>query len=93
MENRIASYTAASVFPAKILVNPELMQEITEDKRIPCTHLQLNVTNKCNLNCPFCSCSARDKRLELSYDKIMEIMSKAKKIGCNAVTITGDAEN
>jgi organic radical activating enzyme len=92
MENRIASYTAASVFPAKILVNQELMREITEEKKIPPIHVQLNPTNRCNMNCPFCSCSARDKRLELSYDEIIDIMIKTRRAGCKSVTITGGGE-
>ena len=93
MENRIASFTSASVFPAKILVNPELMRKITEEKKIPPVHLQLNITNHCNLDCPFCSCSARDKRQQMSYAEIEELMTKAKMLGCEAVTITGVAES
>ena len=92
MENRTASFTSASVFPAKILANPELIREIRQKKLIPCWHVQLNPTNRCNLSCPFCSCSERDKRIELSYDEIMEIMTKAKKVGCKSVTITGGGE-
>ena len=48
--------------------------------------------NKCNLNCPFCSCSKRDRNLELSYEEIMDIMAKARKLGCESVTITGGGE-
>jgi len=91
-ESRIASYTAASVFPAKILANPELMRKIGEEKKIPPFHVQLNPTNHCNLDCPFCSCSARDKRLELSHGDIMEMMVKARMAGCQSVTITGGGE-
>jgi len=46
MENRIASYTAASVFPAKILANPRLIEEIAEKRKIPLVHLQLNPTKE-----------------------------------------------
>jgi MoaA/NifB/PqqE/SkfB family radical SAM enzyme len=92
MENKIASYTAASVFPAKILVNPELLKKITEEKMIPPIHIQLNPTNHCNLNCPFCSCSARDKRQQMSYADIDEFMTKARRLGCESATITGGGE-
>jgi len=80
------------VLPAKLVTNPELVREIAEKKKIPCIHLQLNPTNRCNLRCPMCSCSKRDRRHELSYENIMEIMSKAKRAGCESVTITGGGE-
>jgi len=92
MENKIASFTAASVFPAKLLANAELVRKIMKEKKIPPIHVQLNVTNRCNLNCQFCSCSKRDRKLELSCEEIMEIMKKARKAGCKSCTITGGGE-
>ena len=91
-QNIRASYTAANTFPVKLFLNDELLHTIREHKKIPPVHVQLNPTNKCNFNCKFCSCSARDKKLEMSFEDIMEIMNKAKKCGCQAVTITGGGE-
>ena len=82
------SYSAANVFPAKLLHTDVL----TEDGRIKPIHIQLSPTNKCTLNCPFCSCSARDKKIRMPYQKIMRIMKSAKRCGCLAVTITGGGE-
>lgn len=92
MNNMRASFTAASVLPVKVMQNHELIKKIRDEGKIIPLHVQLNPTNHCNLNCPFCSCSERDKKLELNYDEIMTVMTKAKKLGCIAVTITGGGE-
>jgi MoaA/NifB/PqqE/SkfB family radical SAM enzyme len=92
MDNRQASYTAASVLPAKLVTNTELISEIQETKKIRPIHIQLNPTNVCNLDCPFCSCANRKKTEQLSYEYIMEIMKKAKDVGCESITITGGGE-
>jgi len=88
-----SSYSAAGAFPIKVLLHDRLIQKIRRKGKIMPIHVQLSPTNKCNLNCSFCSCSERDKKLELSYDEIDEIMTKAKACGCESVTITGDAQN
>ena len=88
-----ASYSAAGTLPIKILLHDKLIQRIRKEGKIMPIHVQLCPTNKCNLSCAFCSCSERDKKLELSYENIDEIMTKAKHCGCESVTITGDAEN
>ncbi|MBU1120435.1 radical SAM protein, partial [Candidatus Micrarchaeota archaeon] len=88
MDSKKMSYSAASVFPAKLLKS----RIIDEKGRIIPIHLQLNPTNACNFNCSFCSCSSRDKNLILSFEEIKEIMSKAAECGCKSVTITGGGE-
>jgi len=86
------SYSAAGVLPVKVLLHDRLIQKMRREGKIMPIHIQLCPTNKCNLNCAFCSCSERDKSLELSYDDIDEIMTKAKRCGCESVTITGGGE-
>lgn len=86
------SYAAASLFPMKILLNDSLIKHIRNNKMIPIVHLQLNPTNRCTRNCSYCSCSEREKSLELPHRRIMNIMKKAKKYGCQSVTITGGGE-
>ena len=39
-----------------------------------------------------CSCSARDRNLELSHDEIMETMRTARELGCESCTVTGGGE-
>jgi MoaA/NifB/PqqE/SkfB family radical SAM enzyme len=92
MINKEVSYTAASAIPVKILLDDDLLYNIKKYKRIIPIHVQLNPTNVCNLNCKFCSCSERDRNLELPYIKICDIMRKFRDLGCKAVTITGGGE-
>lgn len=93
MDSRIASYTAASGnFPIKILKNYALLSSLLTNKHIKPIHLQLNPTNKCNLNCKFCSCSEREKSDKLSKEQITRIFSKFCGLGCKSATITGGGE-
>lgn len=85
------SYTAASTLPAKLLQDAELIQRIRAGY-IPPVHVQINPTNRCNLNCDFCSCSERDKKLEISVGKMMVACLVFKKLGCKSATITGGGE-
>lgn len=87
IDEKQISYTAASVFPSKVLIHKKLNEELREKKKIIPIHIQLNPTNICNLDCHFCSCANRNKGIELPYEDVMEIMTKAKKVGCEAVTI------
>jgi len=82
------SFTSASAFPAKLLRKNIL----SRNGKIEPVHLQISPTNKCTLNCSFCSCSARDKKVELSLEDIRSIMDKARFCGTRAVTITGGGE-
>lgn len=84
-----ASYTAAEVFPYKLLLHVEKIKVL---KAIPPVHVQLCPTNKCTLNCKFCSCGDREKDLELPFGQIREIMTDFVHLGCKAVTITGGGE-
>jgi len=85
---RDLSFTSASVFPAKLLKT-----NVTDAAgRIMPVHLQISPTNRCTLNCSFCSCSARDKKLQLSLKDIKRIIINATFCGTKAVTITGGGE-
>lgn len=85
------SYTAADNVPVKLFAN-DVCSTIISQKRIPPIHVQLMPTNKCNLNCPFCSCSERNSTLELPEWAMPEIVHGMKMAGCKAVTITGGGE-
>ena len=85
------SFTAASTFPAKLFHCDDLIAA-TRAKMVPPIHVQLVLTNKCNLNCSYCSCREVDRTEELSYQEAIDIMYEFKKIGCRAVTITGGGE-
>jgi MoaA/NifB/PqqE/SkfB family radical SAM enzyme len=88
-----AAFTAASgAFPFKILKIKSLINNVLDNDRIIPVHLQLNPTNRCNLKCSFCSCSERDKKLELSLEQIELILKRFASLGCKAVTVTGGGE-
>jgi organic radical activating enzyme len=91
MVDKLHSYTAANAFPLKILKNEKLMRILNEGKVIP-WHVQLNLTNACNFNCPFCSCANRDKAVSLPFTEVVEMMKMYRELGMDAVTITGGGE-
>lgn len=83
-----SDYTAADSFPVKLISTNFL----TPNKDILPIHIQLIPTNKCNLDCKFCSCADRNKNIELSYEDIVKIMEICYAYGTQAVTITGGGE-
>jgi len=89
---KLHSYTAADQFPLKLAQDYRTIESIVEKQFIPPVHVQLCPTNKCTRQCRFCSCSDRDKSLELPFKAILRIMQEFKKLGCRSVTITGGGE-
>lgn len=85
------SYAAANIFPLKVFLHKKVISSI-EEGFIPPIHVQLNPTNRCNFNCSFCSCSARNRDFQLSYDQVMQITKTVGEQGCEAMTITGGGE-
>lgn len=52
--------------------------------------IDLYVTEKCNLHCPFCSIEANNRQPSaMSLDKIYEIITEAKKLGLEELHLTG----
>ncbi len=91
MDSKTISYTAANAIPVKIFKDERLVEHLN-NAYIPPIHIQLIPTNKCNLNCSFCSCKKRDKTDELSLEQINKLAREFKHLGCKAVTITGGGE-
>lgn len=86
-----SSYTSADTVPIKTLLDQDLVQNARKGI-IPPIHAQVIPTNKCNLNCPFCSCSKRTKELEMNIAKAFDMVDLLKFCGCKAMTITGGGE-
>jgi len=86
-DNRIASYTAAGVFPVKLLT-----ADILKDGLIVPYHIQVCPTNRCNLKCTFCSCKDRDRNVEIPFDEMKELLKTFSDMGTRAMTITGGGE-
>ncbi len=86
------SFTAADSMPLKVLLDKELVHHVHHYNRIIPVHIQFLPTNKCNMNCRFCSCSERDATLEMDFNLARTIIEKCRKSGTKAVTITGGGE-
>lgn len=80
-----ASYSAADAVPVKACANPRA-------KLLIPLHVQWMPTNRCNLNCSFCSCSRRDRNLEMDLPTAVDVIRQLAELGCEAVTITGGGE-
>lgn len=91
MDNRTVSFTAANAVPYKIFKNRALTDSLYKGRIIP-IHIQLNPTNRCNLNCSFCSCKNRNEKLELEFTEVKELVKALGRLGTQAVTITGGGE-
>lgn len=89
---RLMSYTAAGILPAKVLLHPDVYRAVVEDGRIPLLHLQLNPTTRCQLRCNFCSCRLQDADVDLSIEDHKKIIDGSVASGARAVTITGGGE-
>ncbi len=85
--SKIESYSAASVFPAKLL-----HQKAIEDGKIIPMHIQISPTNACNLNCSYCSCGDRDKKKNLSLEQIIDVIDVCVERGSKAITWTGGGD-
>jgi len=86
------SFTAADSMPLKVLLDRDLMHEAHHSNRLIPLHIQFLPTNRCNMNCAFCSCSERDPSLEIGFDTARRIIDICRAAGTKAVTITGGGE-
>jgi len=84
------SFTSADALPVKLLQSTEIIGEAK--KRIIPYHVQLMPTNRCNMNCAFCSCSKEDRKKELPFERIERLAYFLSAMGTRAVTITGGGE-
>jgi organic radical activating enzyme len=78
--------------PLKVLLDKELIHQAHHHHRLIPVHIQFLPTNRCNMNCNFCSCSERDQNLEIDFNLASSIISECRKAGTKAVTITGGGE-
>lgn len=95
MKNNVdikTSYTAADSIPLKVLLDRDLMDHADAHNKLLPIHIQILPTNRCNMNCDFCSCAERDIKLELDLNLAKRIIHKCAASGTKAVTITGGGE-
>lgn len=84
------SYHSAGAFPVKLFCVTELLQ-----KRLRPLHLQLNLTNSCQLACSYCSCADRRDKKNVVRN-VMDIYDLRHYLNImpslQACTITGGGE-
>jgi len=91
MSDRTLQYQSSGVLNYKVLGDKEFLSKASKGQLLP-LHAQLSPTNKCNMNCSFCSYADCDRNLELSLKEIKVIVDKSKSIGMKAIDITGGGE-
>ena len=55
-------------------------------------HAELQLTDRCNLNCGFCSTRRLRRGAELSVEQIARFARELKRLGCHSVTLNGGGE-
>lgn len=75
---------------SKLLQNLDRLQEMRQGKFRPIS-IQLAPTDKCNLNCVFCSVKEREMK-ELSFEECKQTLNSFKKLGAKTVEITGGGD-
>ena len=86
-----SSFTTASTFPIKVIANPNIVSDVVCHHIRP-VHIQLNPTNRCNLNCSYCSCKNRDTGSIMNINDAKHLIDTFKRLGTEAITITGGGE-
>lgn len=92
MINKKDSFTSANSLPIKIFKDEILLNTLKKDKLILPRHIQLSPTNRCNLDCAYCSYGDRNIREELTKNELEEIVYLVWKLKTIACTITGGGE-
>lgn len=90
--DRKNSFTAADSLPVKLLQDEDVLLSIKKKGVIPPAHVQFYPTNKCNLNCPFCSCAEDDRFSEMNIGAAKKAIDTCASLGTKAVTISGGGE-
>jgi len=75
----------------KLLRHPDLIQSWKEGCPVPHS-LQVALTEKCNLNCKFCSVANRERKYEWNLDDLISATEKFIRLGTKTVEITGGGE-
>jgi len=85
---KASNYTSAGMFPVKLMQSREAIVE----KRIIPIHIQIQPTNRCNANCPWCSVSKIDRTIEMPVEEMKNMLNYFAAMGTKSATITGGGE-
>lgn len=88
---RRMSYTAANALPLKLFHSREVMAGAATGRIYP-IHLQFIPTDRCNLNCSWCSCANDTRRVSLPFPRVQRMVEILSRWATRAVTVTGGGE-
>jgi len=91
MKDKI-SYQSANVLPVKVIYDTKLTNTMLYAGKVLPRVLQITPTNRCDLACKYCCCSEVDRKQELEWRELKEIVDIAKKLDVQAIVITGGGE-
>jgi len=82
----------------KLLWHEDRLYSWCNEERIPPLHIELGLTNVCNMSCCWCYAQFFGKqsfanRIDLSKDTIIKLFKNAKNIGVKSITLIGEGEN
>lgn len=84
----------------KLHWHPDRVGPWLEGKRIAPLHIELGLTNACQLDCRYCYgdiigrvCTGSKSRFDLPRDVIFSLFKDAREIGVKSVTLIGEGEN
>ena len=76
----------------KLYHHPDRLLNYRNGKIVYPVTVEIHLTNRCNLNCYYCSFSDRDKALEMSYDDAMACVTEISMLGVKGITFSGGGE-
>jgi len=76
----------------KLFDNLDRLKKIKDEQLWFPINLQLAPTNKCNLNCEFCSLKERSQNEELLLSECFDILDNFKSLGAKSLEITGGGD-
>jgi len=76
----------------KIYHHPDRLLAYRNEQEVLPVTVEIHLTNRCNLNCYYCSFSDRDKKLEMSGSNAQAAVSEIAKLGVRGITFSGGGE-
>jgi MoaA/NifB/PqqE/SkfB family radical SAM enzyme len=78
----------------KILWHPEELRKLAAGKVPAPITVELDITNRCNLNCGYCTNDTyrKESAVHLDFDTVKRVLADLKVLGTKAVTLTGGGE-
>lgn len=78
----------------KITFYLEEIKQIKNQEFIPPVTCEIDISNKCSLDCKFCMCSKyiKNSRVDMTMENYLRLIYDLKRIGTRSITFTGGGE-